>query len=102
MTQPRAGTRLWRALTIATGLVICLLELLVPFSPVWAQQEVTLSGRVTGQAGQPVEGAFIFFEQIDFIFLTGANTSSDGSYQLSAPPGTYRLNVVPNRGPTQG
>jgi len=99
MTKARARTRGWRALAIATGLVVCLLELLVPFSPVWAQQEVTLSGRVTDQAGQPVEGAFIFFEQIGFIFVTGDNTASDGSYQLSAPPGTYRLTVVPNRGP---
>jgi len=98
MTQPRAGTRGWRALAIATGLVVCLLGLFVSSSPVQAQQEVILSGRISGQAGQPVEGAFIFFE-IGFIRVTGDNTASDGSYQLSAPPGTYRLIVNPNRGP---
>lgn len=98
MTQPRARTRGWRALAIATGLVVCLLALFVPSSPLQAQQEVTLSGRISGQAGQPVEGVSVNLNQTSGAFVTGMATLSDGSYQLSAPPGTYRLTVVPNRG----
>ena len=64
MTQPRARTRLWRALALATALVACLLGLFVPSSPVQAQQEVILSGRISGQAGQPVEGVNLFFQQM--------------------------------------
>jgi len=97
MTKPRARTRLLRTLAIATGLVVCLLELLVPFSPVWAQQEVTLSGRVTDQAGQALPRVSISADDIMVgccpEFFT--STQNDGSFQLNVPPAIYVIRADP-------
>ena len=65
-----------------------------------AQQNITISGRVTRPSGQAVQGAFVFLEKMSGqIFTDGQETNGNGSYQLSAPPGTYRLVVDPTQAP---
>ena len=61
-----------------------------------AQQTVTLSGRVTDTAGQPVSGATVNLEDPSWV---GQETDANGNYRLSVSPGTYRLRVRPQHGP---
>lgn len=64
------GQKGWRGFGVFIGLAVSLLGLLAPISHVQAQQEVTLSGRVTDQAGQPVQGTFVFFQKMPgFVFV---------------------------------
>lgn len=94
------GQKSWRSPGVLIGLGVCLLELLALLSLVQAQHEVTLSGFVTDGDGQPVQGAFVFLQEMPgFVFVEGFTTLTDGSYQLSVPPGTYRLTVDRKRGP---
>ena len=56
---------------------------------------VTLSGRVTGPAGQPVPGAWLVFYAADqAIDLGAAITDNSGYYNLGLPAGTYRIDVA--------
>ena len=64
--------------------------------PASAQQTVTLSGRVTDAAGQPVSGATVNLEDPGWV---GQETDATGNYRLSVSPGTYLLRVRPLRGP---
>ena len=64
--------------------------------PAEAQQTVTLSGRVTDSAGQPVSGATVNLEDPGWV---GQETDANGNYRLSVSPGTYRLRVRPRHGP---
>lgn len=70
-------------------------------APVPAPATVTLSGRVTDRAGQPVEGAQVFLQKMPgFVYVKGADTQKDGSYRLQQlPSGSYRLVVNPRKGP---
>ncbi len=61
-----------------------------------AQQTVTLSGRVTDAAGQPVSGATVNLEDPGWV---GQETDANGNYRLSVSLGTYRLRVRPRHGP---
>ena len=68
--------------------------------PAEAQQTVTLSGRVTDFAGQAVSGAFVSLQRLPgYIWLGGHETDGNGAYRFSMPLGTYRLEVLPRRGP---
>ena len=65
-----------------------------------AQQTVTLSGRVTDTAGQPVSGAVVdLFRLPGRIWIAGQQTDGNGAYHHSVPPGTYALKVWPSHGP---
>ena len=64
--------------------------------PAAAQQTVTLSGRVTDSAGQPVSGATVNLEDPGWV---GQETDANGNYRLAVSPGTYRLRVRPRHGP---
>ncbi|MGH3993889.1 MAG: TonB-dependent receptor plug domain-containing protein, partial [Pseudonocardiaceae bacterium] len=66
-SAPRLHTRLFVALLLPTAAV--------------AQQQVTLSGRVASQAGQPLGAASIIIEQLS----AGAVSRPDGSYSLVIP-----------------
>ena len=64
--------------------------------PAEAQQTVTLSGRVTDSAGQPVSGAFVELLRIPgWVWTDGRETAGNGTYRLSVPSGTYALQVKP-------
>ena len=83
--------------------VLCLLFLIVLLGgvgsvvqPAMAQQTLTLSGRVTDSAGQPVSGATVNLEDPGWV---GQETDANGNYRLSVSPGTYRLRVRPRHGP---
>ena len=55
---------------------------------------VTLSGQVTGPAGQPVPGAWLVVYAADQAIDIGAAITTDsGHYNLGLPAGTYRINV---------
>ena len=77
-------------------LLVFLLGWLGIAQPASAQQTVTLSGRVTDTAGQPVSGATVSLEDPGWV---GQETDANGAYRLSVPPGTYRLRVWPPRSP---
>ena len=78
-------------------ILIFLINWLGVAQPVEAQQTVTLSGRVTDAAGQPVSGATVNLEDPGWV---GQETDANGNYRLSVSPGTYRLlRVRPRRGP---
>ena len=64
--------------------------------PATAQQTVTLSGWVTDAAGNAVSGATVSLEDPGWV---GQETDANGNYQLSVPPGIYRLRVRPRHGP---
>ena len=76
--------------------LIVLLGWLGVAQPAEAQQTVTLSGRVTDAAGQPVSGVTVNLEDPGWV---GQETDANGNYRLSVPPGTYRLRVRPRHGP---
>ena len=80
-------------------LVVLLGWLGVSARPTSAQQTVTLSGRVTDAAGQPVSGATVSLENPGWV---GQETDTNGNYRLSVSPGTYRLRVRPPHGPFIG
>ena len=68
--------------------------------PAEAQQTVTLSGRVTDSAGQPVSGAVVDLLRLPGrIWTAGQATNANGSYRHSVSPGTYLLKVWPLQGP---
>ena len=56
-------------------------------APLAAQSSGTVSGRVTGAAGEPLQGATILVTGTQ----RGAITKSDGSYQLSVAAGRHEL-----------
>ena len=65
--------------------------------PVEAQQTVTLSGRVTDTAGQPVSGALVALKRLPgWAWVDGQDTAGNGTYRFSVPPGTYALEVQPH------
>lgn len=47
----------------------------------WAQSAATISGRVTGAAGQPVASATVFIQSLN----VGTQTRADGSYTFTVP-----------------
>ena len=77
-------------------ILVVLLGWLGIAQPAAAQQTVTLSGRVTDAAGQPVSGASVNLEDPGWV---GQETDANGNYRLSVSPGTYRLRVRPRHGP---
>ena len=85
-----------RSVPILFLLAVLLGWLGVSAQPTAAQQAVTLSGRVTDTAGQPVSGATVNLEDPGWV---GQETDANGNYRLSVSPGTYRLRVRPPRGP---
>ena len=78
-------------------LLVVLIGWLGIAQPAEAQQTVTLSGRVTDAAGQPVSGAAVeLFRMPDWTWIDGQDTDGNGAYSLSAPPGTYLFRVLPH------
>ena len=77
-------------------LLVVLLGWLWIAQPAEAQQTVTLSGRVTDAAGQPVSGATVNLENPGWV---GQETDANGNYRLSVSSWTYRLRVRPRNGP---
>ena len=80
-------------------LLVVLIGWLGIAQPAAAQQAVTLSGRVTDAAGQPVSGvSVLLFLLPDWSWTDGQETDGNGAYRFSVPPGSYILRVQP-RGP---
>src|ERR671916_1232522 len=52
-----------------------------------AQEAVTVTGRVTGENGEPLQGATVTASGTTRV----AVTRDDGSYRLVLPPGRYEL-----------
>src|SRR5918999_4640070 len=52
-----------------------------------AQEAVTVTGRVTGESGEPLQGATVTASGTTRV----AVTRDDGSYRLVLPPGRYEL-----------
>ena len=75
-------------------LLVALLCWLGITQPAEAQQTVTLSGRVTGTAGQAVSGVSVSLHRLpDWVWIGGQDTDGNGAYRFSVPPGTYMLQV---------
>ena len=92
MHKPSSVLRLLLLVTFVGGLGIV--------QPTAAQQTVTLSGRVTDAAGQPVSGTTVsLFRLPDDIWTDGQGTDGTSAYRLSGSPGTYNLVVQPPHGP---
>jgi hypothetical protein len=67
------------------------LALLLPAST----QAVEVEGRVTDQAGQPLQGATVYAYDLRLGYEK-ASTDEDGSYRITGlPAGLYRLRAVP-------
>ena len=80
-------------------LLIALLGGLGITQPAAAQQTVTLSGRVTDAVGQPVRGAFVeLFRLPGWVWVNGQETDGNGTYRLTAAPGTYYFEILPPHG----
>src|SRR5215203_6294388 len=73
----------WRALGMLAGFLIA-----GPIRPglLGAQQPVTISGRVTNEAGAPLSLASVYIETLGL----GSQTSEDGRYQLTVPAARVR------------
>ena len=54
---------------------------------------VTLSGRVTGPAGQAVPGPWLWIVDINDVEVSFNAASESGHYSLGVPAGTYQVNV---------
>jgi hypothetical protein len=54
-----------------------------------------ITGRTTGPDGSPLAGATISYESDDSETSSAANSQSDGSYELYAPDGVYRIEAFP-------
>ena len=54
---------------------------------------VTLSGRVTGPAGQPVPGAWLWVVDVNDVEVSFGAANETGHYSLGVPVGTYQVNV---------
>jgi TonB-linked SusC/RagA family outer membrane protein len=69
---------LWRSLALLAGLLI-----IGPVRPgvLGAQQPVTITGRVTNDAGAPLSLASVYIETLG----VGSQTAADGRYQLTVP-----------------
>ncbi len=80
-------------------LLVFLIGWLVAAQPAYAQQSVTLSGRVTNAAGQPVRGASVeLFRLPGWVWVNGQETDGNGTYRLTAAPGTYQFEILPPHG----
>jgi TonB-linked SusC/RagA family outer membrane protein len=68
----------WRSLALLAGLLI-----IAPVRPgfLGAQQPVTITGRVTNDAGAPLSLASVYIETLGL----GTQTAADGRYQLMVP-----------------
>lgn len=69
-----------------------LLLLLLFCSAGYAQQQdsVTISGRVTDYAGQPIDSAIVWWQSPRFKTVIEAISSKDGSYTARVPKGKYQ------------
>jgi iron complex outermembrane receptor protein len=74
---------------IRRGVIALMFALSV--SPVaWAQTGAPLSGKVTRDTGEPMDGAMVLLEELKREVRTGA----DGTYQFTnVPPGAYHVSV---------
>jgi TonB-linked SusC/RagA family outer membrane protein len=68
----------WRLLAILTGFVVAYLA---PPGQLRAQQAVTITGRVTTDAGAPLSLASVYLETLGL----GTQTGEDGRYQITVP-----------------
>lgn len=69
--------------------VVSLLCVLLSADLLWAQQTGTITGRVTGQAGESLTGATVRAEGT----RRGTLTDAEGRYSLAIEPGTYTIRV---------
>ena len=76
-----------RALVLVGGLVVILV--LLAAAPASAQEQVAITGTVTGSDGTPQAGATVTVEQTGAAALT----DEQGRYALSVPPGNHVLRV---------
>jgi TonB-linked SusC/RagA family outer membrane protein len=82
MTYLVGGLRWMARTSVAFGLALATLAPLA----VQAQQQATLTGRVTDEGGQPLDGATIFVAELN----AGTLTNAQGRYTLVIPAGRVR------------
>ena len=56
---------------------------------------VTISGRVTSEDGQPIAHVFVYGSDDVGGYELWTSTDNEGSYQLLARPGDYRIHFAP-------
>ncbi len=82
MTYLVGGLRWMARKSVAFGLALATLAPLA----VQAQQQATLTGRVTDEGGQPLDGATIFIAELN----TGGLTNAQGRYSIVIPAARVR------------
>ena len=55
---------------------------------VWGQ---TISGKITDDSQQPVDGATIVLQTMDSIYVGASISNADGTFLLNSQPEEYRL-----------
>ena len=84
-------TRMRGCWPLAAGLALAL----AAAAPVSAQTSTaSLRGTVTDEAGQPVAGASLVAVNIETGFTVTADTTANGAYNLTLPPGSYEITVA--------
>lgn len=62
------------------AILSCLLLLALPVAGVWAQEQGTISGRITDQAGEPLSGVQVTIEGSNL----GSVSNAQGLYQIES------------------
>ncbi|HET6723874.1 MAG TPA: TonB-dependent receptor plug domain-containing protein, partial [Chitinophagaceae bacterium] len=61
--------------------VLLLMAIVLSISHIWAQQQRTITGKVTDDKGAPIPGASVIVKGAN----TGTSTAADGSFSISVP-----------------
>ena len=67
--------------------VLLLMAIVLSISHIWAQQQRTITGKVTDDKGAPIPGASVIVKGAN----TGTSTAADGSFSLSVPSNAKAL-----------
>ncbi|MCU0615653.1 MAG: SusC/RagA family TonB-linked outer membrane protein [Gemmatimonadaceae bacterium] len=86
MTYLVGGLRRLARTSVAMGLAMAALAPLA----LQAQQQATLTGRVTDEGGQPLDGATIFIAELN----TGGLTNAQGRYSIVVPAARVRGQLI--------